>query len=55
VAVCEPELKAAAASNGAVAVLGDYAHSTISRQDMLRAEASYFVDRLIREHYEAKA
>ncbi|TAD73243.1 MAG: hypothetical protein EAY70_12440 [Sphingomonadales bacterium] len=55
VAVCEPELKAAAASKGSIAVLGDHAHSSISKQDLLRAEATYFADRMIREFYEAKA
>ncbi|RNJ61369.1 MAG: hypothetical protein EDM03_16125 [Porphyrobacter sp. IPPAS B-1204] len=52
---CEPEIKVAAESKGSIAILGDYAHSSISKRDMLRAEAGYFVDRLIREHYEATA
>jgi hypothetical protein len=51
---CEPQINVAAESKGSVAVLGEYAHSSISKRDMLRAEAAYFVDRLIREHYEAK-
>ena len=52
---CEAKIKAAANAKGSVVVLGEYAHSSISKHDMLRAEANYFVDRLIREHYEAKA
>ncbi|WP_285712251.1 hypothetical protein [Erythrobacter oryzae] len=54
-AACEDRIIAAANSGGSVYVLGDHAHSSISKLDLLRAEANYFVDRLIREHYEAKA
>jgi hypothetical protein len=54
-AACEAEINAAADSKEAVRVLGDYAEGVgISRRDMLRAEANYFVDRMIREHYETK-
>jgi len=52
---CEPQIKAAADAKGSVYILIEYAHTGISKQEMLRAEANYFVDRLIREHYEAKA
>ncbi|WP_086737917.1 hypothetical protein [Erythrobacter colymbi] len=52
---CEAQIEAAASAKGSVVVLGQYAHTNISKRDMLRAEANYFVDRLIREHYEAKA
>lgn len=54
-AACEAQIEAAANAKGSVVVLGEYAHTSISKRDMLRAEANYFVDRLIREHYEAKA
>jgi len=53
--VCEARIDAAANSEGSVYVLGDHAHSSISKRDLLRAEATYFVDRLIREHYEAQS
>ena len=54
-ATCETQINAAADSREAVRVLGDYAEGVgITRRDMLRAEANYFVDRLLREHYEAK-
>lgn len=51
---CERELDAAADSKGAAAVLGDNAHSSITKRDMLRAEATYLVDRMIRQFYESK-
>jgi hypothetical protein len=48
---CESEINAAADTKQAVVILGEYAHSSISKRDMLRAEATYTVDRLIREHF----
>lgn len=52
---CDAELEAAAKSDGAVEWHGDVAESRISPRHMLRAEAHYFVDRLVREHWEKKA
>ncbi len=52
---CEDEINAAADSKDSVRILGEYAYSGISKRHMLRAEANYFVDRLIREHFEPKA
>ena len=52
---CTAELNAAADSREAVRLFDTIAHSGIAKRDLLRSEALYFVDRLIREHYEAKA
>lgn len=51
---CEAQLNAAADSKEAVTLYAEVAHGTITKRQLLRSEALYFVDRLIREHYEAK-
>jgi hypothetical protein len=53
---CEDQINAAADSKEAIVIVDtQVSHGNgISKRDMLRAEANYFVDRLIREHYEAK-
>ena len=51
---CEAELDAAADSREAVALYAEVSHGTITKRQALRSEALYFVDRLIREHYEAQ-
>jgi hypothetical protein len=52
---CEAQINAAADSKEAVALYAEVSHGTITKRQALRSEALYFVDRLIREHYEAKA
>jgi len=52
---CEAQLNATADSKEAVALYNELPHSNISKREMLRSEALYFVDRLIREHYEARS
>lgn len=52
---CEAQLNAAADSKEAVALYAEVSHGSITKRQALRSEALYFVDRLIREHYEAKA
>lgn len=52
---CEAELNAAADSPEAVRLYEEVSHGSITKRQALRSEALYFVDRLIREHYEAKA
>ncbi len=52
---CEKEIEATAFSEGSVVILGNYAHSGVSKRNMLRAEANYYVDRLIREQFGEKA
>jgi len=52
---CEAQINAAADSADAVYWTNSHAQTTITKRQMLKAEASYFADRLIREHYEAKA
>jgi hypothetical protein len=52
---CTAELNAAADSPEAVRLYDALAHGGIAKRDLLRSEALYFVDRLIREHYEAEA
>jgi hypothetical protein len=54
VVACEDQINAAADSKEAVVILGNYAHTSISKRNMLRAEATYTVDRLIREHFEGQ-
>ena len=51
---CDAELNAAADSPEAVRLYSEVSHTSISKREMLRSEALYFADRLIREHYEAK-
>ncbi len=51
---CEAQLDAAAESPEAVRLYAEVAHGTITKRQALRSEALYFVDRLIREHYQAK-
>lgn len=51
---CEAELNAAADSPEAVRLYNEVAHGSITKRQALRSEALYFVDRLIRAHYEAK-
>lgn len=51
---CEAELNAAADSREAVALYAEVSHGTITKRQALRSEALYFVDRVIREHYEAQ-
>ena len=51
---CEAELDTAADSREAVALYAEVSHGTITKRQALRSEALYFVDRLIREHYEAQ-
>ena len=52
---CEAELNAAADSPEAVRLYEEVSHGSITKRQALRSEALYFVDRLIREHYEAQA
>ena len=52
--MCETELNAAADSPEAVTLYAEVSHGTITKRQALRSEALYFVDRLIREHYEAQ-
>jgi hypothetical protein len=52
---CEAHINAAADSKEAVFWVDSHAQTTITKRQMLKAEANHFVDRLIREHYEAKA
>ena len=52
---CEGQINAAADSREAVVLTSDVIEGGITPRQMLRSEALYFVDRLIREHYEAKA
>ena len=51
---CEAELNAAADSPEAVRLYEEVSHGSITKRQALRSEALYFVDRLIREHYEAR-
>jgi hypothetical protein len=51
---CETQINAAADSREAVVWASDVIEGGISPRQMLRSEALYFVDRLIREHYEAQ-
>ena len=57
VAGCDEQIKGAADSKEAVVVIDtQVSHGNgISKRHMLRAEANYFVDRLIREHFERLA
>ena len=50
----EAQINAAADSREAVALYAEVSHGTITKRQALRSEALYFVDRLIREHYEAQ-
>jgi hypothetical protein len=52
---CEAQINAAADSKDAVLWVDSHAQTTITKRQMLKAEANHFVDRLIREHYEAQA
>ena len=52
---CEVQIDAAADSPEAVRLYEEVSHGSITKRQALRSEALYFVDRLIREHYEAKA
>ena len=52
---CEAQINAAADSGDAVFWVDSHAQTTITKRQMLKAEANHFVDRLIREHYEAQA
>lgn len=52
---CGAELDAAADSRGAREWPGEASHTGVTKRQLLKSEACYFVDRLIREHYEAKA
>ena len=52
---CEAELNAAADSPEAVRLYAEVAHGTVTKRQALRSEALYFVDRLIRQHYEAQS
>lgn len=52
---CEAQINAAADSKEAVTLYAEVSHGTITRRQLLRSEALYFVDRLIREHYEARS
>ena len=51
---CEADLNAAADSREAREWPSEASHTSITKREMLKSEACYFVDRLIREHYEAK-
>ncbi|MCL9998989.1 MAG: hypothetical protein NBV68_06380 [Erythrobacter sp.] len=51
---CDAELNAAADSPEAARLYDEVSHGSITKRQALRSEALYFVDRLIREHYEAK-
>lgn len=52
---CKAQINAAADSPEAVRLYDEVSHGSITKRQALRSEALYFVDRLIREHYEAKA
>ena len=52
---CEAQINAAADSKEAVSWNDSHAVNGISKRQMLRSEALYFVDRLIREYYEARS
>ena len=52
---CEAQINAAADSKEAVTLYAEVSHGTITRRQVLRSEALYFVDRLIREHFEARS
>lgn len=52
---CQPEITAAARSDGAVPVVGEGSGQNISKGSALRTEAIYYVDRLLREHFERAA
>ena len=52
---CEAQIDAAADSPEAVRLYDEMSHGNITKRQALNSEALYFVDRLIREHYEAKA
>lgn len=52
---CEAQIDAAADSPETVRLYDEVSHGNITKRQALRSEALYFVDRLIREHYEAKA
>jgi hypothetical protein len=51
---CEAELNGAADSKEAETLYSDASHSGITKRQLLRSEALYFVDRLIRDHYESQ-
>lgn len=51
---CEVQINAAADSEEAVTLCAEVSHGNITKRQALRSEALYFVDRLIREHYEAQ-
>lgn len=48
-------LRAAADSDGAAGVANHINHTNINRRQQLKLEANYYVDRLIREHFEAQS
>lgn len=50
---CETKLDAAAQSTGAGGIENLVNHSNLTRRQQLRAEANYYVYRLIQEHFEA--
>ena len=52
---CMAQINAAADSPQAVRLYGEVSHGTITPRQMLRTEALYFLDRMIREHYEAQS
>ncbi|MEO1731057.1 MAG: hypothetical protein AAFR64_09980 [Pseudomonadota bacterium] len=51
---CDTEIESAANSKEAQPMPSDVSHGGVSRHAALRSEAGYFVDRLIREHFEPK-
>lgn len=52
---CTPQINAAADSREAVVWTSDVIEGGITPRQMLRTEALYFLDRMIREHYEAQS
>ncbi|MEM6857169.1 MAG: hypothetical protein AAF559_04785 [Pseudomonadota bacterium] len=52
---CDAEIKAAADSKEAIHMPNDVGHGGgVSKHAALRSEAAYYVDRLIRDHFEKK-
>lgn len=52
---CAVELNAAADSAEAKGVEGQINHVGLSQRQQIRVEANYYVDQLIREHFEAQS
>ena len=52
---CEAEIFAAADSDEAILMVNPEGPNSMSKRQLLRAEANYYVDRMIREHFEARS